>query len=331
MKLILFTFLIFFQLHPFIGYSEHYLDNLNVSCLEDKKKEENSSDAENQQRVYICTGQYAYAYHSRPDCPGLNNCKGEIKYTDEHTAINRLERIPCCRCWSNVKGRCIDDNPQNTFNKYVPQNPVDAMGEVGMTLQKKYDLRKDWIQRRIDELSDLLNTLYNDKSLPSFYDAKVIREKLWKNVRDYVNKISSYDFADDYYFNSIQSNFNKIEDHFYDYFDSLISSYNYKVQNESYNAKENKPNTFNNNPYKPKSKLLSKNDSSINQQFETSFDTPLSEIPMRIEPKMNSKVIYRCPNNAKVVVLDSRGELYYKVSVNGHIGYVSKSFLKKPN
>lgn len=95
---------------------------------EDKK--ENVSNKNNQRIVYICTGQYAYAYHSRPDCPGLNNCKGEIKYTNEYTAINQLGRVPCCRCWSNVAGRCKDDNPYNqsttTFNPYIPQGKSNS-------------------------------------------------------------------------------------------------------------------------------------------------------------------------------------------------------------
>jgi len=63
------------------------------------------------QTVYICTGAYAYAYHSRSNCPGLNNCKGEINYTDEYSAVNSFGRRPCCRCWSNVSGNCKDDNP----------------------------------------------------------------------------------------------------------------------------------------------------------------------------------------------------------------------------
>lgn len=61
--------------------------------------------------VYICAGNYAYAYHSISTCPGLNNCKGEIRYTDEYSAVNVYRRRPCCRCWSNVGGNCNDDNP----------------------------------------------------------------------------------------------------------------------------------------------------------------------------------------------------------------------------
>lgn len=33
-----------------------------------------------------------------------------MKYTDEYSAMNNFERVPCCRCWSNVSGRCHDDN-----------------------------------------------------------------------------------------------------------------------------------------------------------------------------------------------------------------------------
>lgn len=82
------------------------------------------------QVVYVCIGPYAYAYHSRSDCPGLGNCKGEIRYTDQYTAENKLGRVPCCRCWPNVAGRCKDDNPYYSppiqFNPYVPQIPSVA-------------------------------------------------------------------------------------------------------------------------------------------------------------------------------------------------------------
>ncbi len=63
------------------------------------------------QTVYLCSGSYSYAYHSRSNCPGLINCKGEINYTDEFSAVNSFGRRPCCRCWSNVLNNCKDDNP----------------------------------------------------------------------------------------------------------------------------------------------------------------------------------------------------------------------------
>ncbi len=63
------------------------------------------------QKVYYCQGSYFHAYHSRENCPGLQNCGAQIRYTDENTAVNSLGRKPCCRCWSNVDAKCRDDNP----------------------------------------------------------------------------------------------------------------------------------------------------------------------------------------------------------------------------
>jgi len=84
----------------------HTTESFN-SC----KTSSNLYDKDELQTVYICDGSYAYAYHSSTECPGLNNCKGQIYYTNESDAINSYGRIPCCRCWSNVSGRCKDDNP----------------------------------------------------------------------------------------------------------------------------------------------------------------------------------------------------------------------------
>lgn len=84
------------------------IDKSNVvSNFKSHEHELNESSA---QIVYVCMGPYAYVYHSTSECPGLGNCSGEIKYTDESTALNSLGRDPCCRCWSNVAGRCKDDN-----------------------------------------------------------------------------------------------------------------------------------------------------------------------------------------------------------------------------
>ena len=81
------------------------------------------NNSSSSQTVYICTGSYAYAYHSISNCAGLGNCKGDIKYTDEGYAVNDLERVPCCRCWSNVSNRCKDDNPQKTnYQSYYPSS-----------------------------------------------------------------------------------------------------------------------------------------------------------------------------------------------------------------
>lgn len=66
----------------------------------------------NTKKVYICTGEYAYAYHNNPNCNGLSNCKGDIKYTNENYAVQNLERKPCCICIGNTNSNnCKNDNP----------------------------------------------------------------------------------------------------------------------------------------------------------------------------------------------------------------------------
>lgn len=76
------------------AHSEHVVSNIEINQI-----------------VYVCSGQYAYAYHSNDKCPGLNNCGGKILTTNEDAALRSRWNKPCCRCWSNVKNNCKDDNP----------------------------------------------------------------------------------------------------------------------------------------------------------------------------------------------------------------------------
>lgn len=108
------------------------------------------------------------------------------------------------------------------FNDYIQQNPIDVMVAVGMMKQKKYDTRKDWIQERINQLGELAKTLFSKEALPSNYDANSIRSKYWKTTVDYVNGIRAIDYADDYQFNSIRSNFSKIESYYYRSYNEII-------------------------------------------------------------------------------------------------------------
>jgi hypothetical protein len=85
-------------------------DKTEVFLNSSREKKRIESGVDDVSVVYICTGAYSYAYHSRSNCVGLNNCKGQINYTDEYSASSLYERVPCCRCWSNVQSRCHDDN-----------------------------------------------------------------------------------------------------------------------------------------------------------------------------------------------------------------------------
>jgi clan AA aspartic protease (TIGR02281 family) len=64
-------------------------------------------------------------------------------------------------------------------------------------------------------------------------------------------------------------------------------------------------------------------------KFITTFDNPPFEVPIRSEPNLDSQEIYRCPKNATVYVINKIGENFFKVSVNGYTGYLTKGFLKR--
>lgn len=61
-------------------------------------------------------------------------------------------------------------------------------------------------------------------------------------------------------------------------------------------------------------------------KFQTTFDNPVFEVPLREKPSVNSREIYKCPKNSTIYVIDNSGELFFKVYVNGYTGYLSKDF-----
>ena len=48
--------------------------------------------------VYICTGEYAKAYHAYSDCRGLGNCRASIKKITKAEAQHN-GRVPCKICY----------------------------------------------------------------------------------------------------------------------------------------------------------------------------------------------------------------------------------------
>lgn len=66
-----------------------------------------------------------------------------------------------------------------------------------------------------------------------------------------------------------------------------------------------------------------------NYLFKTTFNNPVINVPLRNSPDPNAKEIYRCPKEATVYVIDNKGDLYFKVYVNGYTGYLSKGFLQR--
>lgn len=61
----------------------------------------------------------------------------------------------------------------------------------------------------------------------------------------------------------------------------------------------------------------------FNSLLNTDYPNPM----LLEEPFAYSKTIYNVPRNAVVYVIDNTGEVFYKVFVNGNIGYISKYYL----
>ena len=71
-----------------------------------------------QRLVYLCQGQYSYAFHSKNNCAGLINCRTSLIQVSEQTAKYNYRRQYCCRCWSGVQG-CYDDSQSEQKNNSI--------------------------------------------------------------------------------------------------------------------------------------------------------------------------------------------------------------------
>ena len=116
----------------------------------------------------------------------------------------------------------LTTNGYSQFNKYVPQKPVNAMRDIGLYNQRKYDARKDWIQNRVNTLVGIIKILITIESVPD-QNISYHRNFLVKKITEYNNTIGYIDFADDYQFSIIQKNYDNIENYYYEYYKQLIS------------------------------------------------------------------------------------------------------------
>lgn len=112
------------------------------------------------------------------------------------------------------------------FNNYVSQNPVEAMRIVGMYKQQKYDIRTQWTQERVNQLSDLIVNLFNDQIVINF-SINDLRKNEYDKIQKFINSISGIDYADDYQFNNVKIGFDKIENGIYHNYNMVI-----KFENE---------------------------------------------------------------------------------------------------
>jgi len=71
-------------------------DNDKIQALKQAANKKRANSATNTQ-VYVCNGDYAYAYHRYSRCSGLNRCGGGINKVSKSSA--QSSRSPCKRCY----------------------------------------------------------------------------------------------------------------------------------------------------------------------------------------------------------------------------------------
>lgn len=65
--------------------------------------------------------------------------------------------------------------------------------------------------------------------------------------------------------------------------------------------------------------------------FETTFDKNVTEGIIRNNPNPSAIKVYSIPTDSRIYVIEISKDIYCKVYVDGHIGYISKGFLKRKN
>lgn len=143
------------------------------------------------QTAYVCTEEYSHTYHSRSNCPGLNNCKGDIKYTDEYNATQSLRRKPCCRCWSNVSNNCKDDNPSYGSGENSNNDEVKAYVAFAVVTFSAAVLSNDLYVYPIYSL--------DNKSKNSFGWSFGFRKTFNHSALEYGISVINREYGDNYY------------------------------------------------------------------------------------------------------------------------------------
>jgi len=78
--------------------------------------------------VVVCTGNYAYAYHSSNSCRGLNRCKGAIETISLDEAI-KMGRKPCGICGGNPFDCSSGNDEQITKTKTIKSQDYSKTDE----------------------------------------------------------------------------------------------------------------------------------------------------------------------------------------------------------
>ncbi|MFK8004910.1 MAG: hypothetical protein AB8H03_01005 [Saprospiraceae bacterium] len=75
----------------------------------------NLSEKDSIENVFICTSEVSQTFHSHDECIGLETCEKELEELPEELAIRKYDRAVCCICWTNPGDDCRNDNPNATY------------------------------------------------------------------------------------------------------------------------------------------------------------------------------------------------------------------------
>jgi hypothetical protein len=160
------------------------------------------------QNVIVCSGQYAYAYHSRDNCPGLNNCQAQLFTVSEYDAVNKYSRKACCRCWQNVSNNCHDDNPTNSGGRNTASSDAGyayiALAFVAtgaILLSNEVYVAPTYSFQRSSNVSNSISGTLDFKNLSSFGWTIQFRKKFPQSNLEYGAGFIDYKYPLDNNFN----------------------------------------------------------------------------------------------------------------------------------
>ena len=124
------------------------------------------------QTVVVCNGNYAYSWHSTPNCRGLSNCQGGLYNVDLSYAVYTMNRRGCCICTNDPN--CLTDR---TDPAYVP-SPVPFQPDWQFLENMQYQLTEQAYKKGSDLKIEILinqdycNYITSNIGFLSFYEKK---------------------------------------------------------------------------------------------------------------------------------------------------------------
>jgi hypothetical protein len=259
------------------------------------------------QDAIICTGKYAYAFHSRTNCPGLNNCQGKLISLSINDAVNSYNRKPCCRCWSNVNNNCHDDSGNNTqMYDSKPLNYRIDYDRLFETAKKRGELENEVYKKLVSVKTAIYEVL---SSKDDAWDLEYANE-----LKSIITRINALTEPNIDLLGRI-SDVNKINE---DFEIVKIKHLIREVARNKEAKKKEEVDLYNSKVYSV---------GRINDYVVTFVKETPSRVDLLKEAYVLSEAIKVLPSMEYVIVIGYQNG-YWKVLHDNNIGYVIESFLK---